>query len=133
MIRLSLSRTIVVLFTLAAVISFSCSQDDNGTNSQNHPPVITSLTADPDTFYAEQFTTITVIASDPDGDDLNYNWEAHGSGFMSIPSEPSTLVLTNCCTVTEPITAVVLSIVDDGQGGEAHDSVQVWILPIGGE
>jgi len=128
-IRLSGSISVVVLFVLGVIISLGCGSDDKVTNSQNHRPVILALWADPDTFYEDHSTIITVIAEDPDSDALNYNWETRGPGLLALPGKANTLELTNCCPVVGPITAVVLSIVDDGRGGEARDSIRVWILP----
>lgn len=44
----------------------------------NHPPVIESLTADLTTLRQAETTPIECIASDPDGDELTYQWEASG-------------------------------------------------------
>lgn len=123
-------RLIGALVALAIVIWLGCGKDDAPTDPQNHPPVITSITADPDTFYADGSTIITVIAEDPEGDPLNYNWEAHGQDLLPMPSDSNTIELTTCCPIFEPATAVVLSIVDDGRDGEDRDSIQVWILPV---
>ncbi len=129
MMRLLDLRFIGALIALAMAVWLSCGKDDKATDPQNRPPVITSVTADPDTFYMGNSTIITVIASDPDGDALNYNWEAHGQDLLPIGGGSNTMEFTNCCPVFEPATAVILSIVDDGRDGEARDSVQVWILP----
>lgn len=44
--------------------------------SANHPPTITSLTADPAALQYASRTTLTCIASDQDGDPVQYKWEA---------------------------------------------------------
>ncbi len=123
-------RFIGALVALAIAICLNCEKDDKVIDPGNQPPVITSLTADPDTFYMGSSTTITVIANDPDGDVLNYNWETHGQDLLPISSGSNTIELTTCCPIFEPATAEVLSIVDDGRGGEDRDSIQVWILPL---
>jgi hypothetical protein len=110
-----------------------CDKGKKVTNPRNQPPVISSITADPDSFIMGNSTTITVNASDPDSDALNYRWEAHGQELLPIPSGSNTLMLTNCCPIFEITSAVVLSVIDDGNGGEARDSIRVWILPLPGK
>ena len=46
------------------------------TVSANHPPTITSLTADPAALQFASRTTLTCIASDQDGDSVQYSWQA---------------------------------------------------------
>lgn len=130
MFRLLDLRFTGALVALAITIWLGCGKDDAPTDPHNNPPVITSLTADPDTFYMGNSTIITVTANDPDGDALNYNWEAHGQDLLPIGGESNTIEFTNCCPVFEPAMAVILSIVDDGRGGETSDSIDVWILPL---
>jgi len=53
----------------------------------NNPPIITSITANPHTICPEGSSTITIIASDPDGDMLSYSYvpmdgEISGSGSV---------------------------------------------------
>ena len=130
-----MSRSFILTFMtplilIIVVLWSGCGKDDKATDAQNRPPVITSLTAEPDTFHVNESTLITVIASDPDGDALNYNWEAHDEELLPMPGDdPNTIELIICCPILEPRTGMVLSIVDDGRGGEATDSVQVWVLP----
>jgi hypothetical protein len=118
----------MALMALAIALWLNCGKD-KPTNPQNRAPVITSITAEPDTFAMESSSTITVTASDPDGDGLNYSWESRGE-LLPIGNESNTLRVTNCCPVSEPTLAMVISIVDDGRGGSARDSVPVWILPL---
>lgn len=51
--------------------------------SANHPPVISSLTADPSALSFASRTILTVIASDPDGDTLQYIWDDGDAGTIS--------------------------------------------------
>jgi hypothetical protein len=111
-----------------------CSSDDNGTNGpENHPPVIQSLTADPDTFAEDSYTLITVIASDEDDDQLSYQWDIHGTGFTPQGGAGPVVQITNCCEVEDLMSAQIIAIVSDGISGETRDSVQVWVSPESGK
>jgi hypothetical protein len=48
----------------------------------NHPPVVTSITADPTTVNINGTSTITVVASDEDGDELTYNYSIDGGELI---------------------------------------------------
>jgi hypothetical protein len=82
----------------------------------NTPPVIESLTTDCPRVRPGHSGTITCLASDPDGDELTYTWEAErgyidGEGpevTWTAPSEYGNYSIT----VT----------VSDGRGGEATSS-----------
>lgn len=129
--RQSLRPLVVCLF--AALVWMGCSSSDNGSNSStNHPPQIESIVADPDTFYAGQITTVTVTATDADGDELSYSWSTPADWLMPLPSVGNVLVLTNCCPITKLETTMVHCTVTDARGGEDRDSVQVCALPAGG-
>ena len=78
----------------------------------NHPPSITSLTADVGWVTPSGSCNITCNAEDPDGDELIYKWSADGGDISGIGSlvtwaAPDAVGLYN-------ITAVV----SDGYGGE---------------
>lgn len=76
-------------------------------NSENHPPTISSLTANPSSVDISQSTTITCTASDQDGDTLTYNWTKTGgtitgSGSTVTWTAPSTVgTYTITCTVSD--------------------------------
>jgi hypothetical protein len=133
--RTSKSSSLKIMVALVAMAFggwTACDKDDNPTSppdTSNHAPVISSITAEPDTFVMESSTVITVTASDPDSDALTYNWELHGE-LQPVASESNTVRVMNCCPILEPTKATVLSIVSDGRGGEARDSVDVWMLPL---
>jgi hypothetical protein len=123
--------SVYLLLIFAIAVWLSCSGDDNGTDPHNKAPIITSITADPDTVYeGGGSTTVTVTAEDPDDDPLTYIWGDDGN-LQDMPGLPgNTMRFQTCCDIDEPITAVVYSTVQDGRGGEAHDSVHVQILPM---
>jgi hypothetical protein len=111
----------------------ACSDDvELFTGPANQPPVISALDAEPDTFVAAHFVTITVTASDPDGDNLTYEWNPNASWLMPVSSTGNSIDLTNCCHIDAMQTAFVHSIVSDGRGGQDRDSIQIWVLPAGG-
>jgi hypothetical protein len=109
-----------------------CGDDEKPVATENTPPVILSLTAEPDTFYALELCTITAVAEDPDDDPLQYGWAYRHSGsilvWVSATSNPA--VLTTCsCNITEPLNAWVIATIDDGNGGMAQDSIAIVVLP----
>lgn len=87
----------------------------------NDPPVITSLTADPDEIPAGDTTRITCMATDPELDPLDYSWRV-GSGYFIgsgsqvqwvSPGEPGDYkvyvdVFDGNSTVTDSVTISVL-------------------------
>jgi hypothetical protein len=99
--------------------------------SENNSPTISSLTASPDSLEVEETSTLTCIANDPDGDDLNYSWSSDegslsGSGQTVIWNAPDfNGQFSVTCTV------------DDGNGLSDSESILITVLepqvPIIGE
>ncbi len=97
----------------------------------NQPPVIESLAAEWGRLKKASNTPITCVASDPDGDELTYEWSAvnaDGSPAGNITGEGSviTWIAPNDYgnyTITVTIT--------DGRGGEASQSVNVTVCSCG--
>jgi hypothetical protein len=92
--------------------------------STNHPPVISSLKADPPSLQFSSAATLTCIANDPDGDPLQYKWEAQdgtlsGSGNVVTWISPSTKAADYSIFVT----------VSDGKGAETK---QELVVPVAG-
>jgi len=65
----------LVYFLILSLLFFSC--------DRNHSPVISNLISNPPTTSAGTLFTLTVIASDEDGDVLNYLWTAGEGSFTT--------------------------------------------------
>lgn len=129
MMKLSRKLSYLLLLLFGLIAWNGCDgDDDNIVDPNNKAPIIESITAQPDTFVANYSSLITVIAVDPDGDNLQYDWDADDSGFEGTPSG-NTFTLTNCCVVLVPRSIWVQAIVKDNRGGEARDSIKVWVTP----
>jgi len=130
--RHALAR-LATLIIVSAALCVACDVDLLlFTGAANQPPVISAIDAEPDTFYAEHVTRITVTASDPDGDNLTYEWDPNASWLLPMSSAGNSIDLTNCCHIDAMQTTFVHSIVSDGRGGQDRDSIQIWVLPAGG-
>jgi hypothetical protein len=70
---------------VAAQVVFSVyKQDiDPPPPTRNDPPTIDSVMANPDSVELSGTSTITVNASDPDGDTLSYSWTTNGGSIQS--------------------------------------------------
>ena len=87
----------------------------------NHPPVIGSLTAEPQRVKKAMTSTIKCIATDQDGDELTYTWSA-SSGSISGKGSVATWVAPNTFgTYTITVT------VTDSRGGQATKSVDIVV------
>jgi hypothetical protein len=118
------------MIALGLIVSFGCGDDDKIVDPDNNPPVILSVTADPDTIYANQSTWVTVVAEDPDGDDLHCGWEVHGVEMQPLSGTDTSVELQPGCDCVEEATdAYVLAIVTDSHDGQTRDSVKVVVLP----
>lgn len=91
----------------------------------NHPPVITSLTADPSPVREGKTCSLECIASDPDGDELSYSWSATRGG-ISGQGDTVTWTAPNTCG-----TYVITVTVADGRGGEVSEELEVEVIKPG--
>ncbi len=115
---------VLVLVGVALLFASACAPG-------NSSPQITSLSADPPTVGTGGNTTITCIASDPDGDTLTYSWSYSGPSIGSIVGTVSTV---NWTVPDTEGTYTVSVTVADGKGGtdEASCSVTVEVLVTAG-
>ncbi len=99
-------------------------------------PVISSVVAFPTTLGPGDSTMITIVATDPDGDPLVYDWEAYnglvikgdrlGYGFRYNTFSPSMVFYRSPNWSFPNDTAFVLCYARDGRGGS--DGRQVLIF-----
>jgi len=87
--------------------------------SVNHPPIITALTADPNPVRQSSRCEVSCIASDPDGDQLSYEWSSEGSDISG--EGPMVDWTAPGATGTYTVTVVVM----DGLGGESSSSLSI--------
>jgi len=87
----------------------------------NQSPQITSCAADPSTIGPKGTTTVTCIASDPDGDVVTYNWAANEGNVTGVGNKVTWVAPGKAGTFNITVT------VTDGKGGEATGNATVTI------
>lgn len=93
-------------------------------SATKNPTISSGPTATPSSILAGASSTISVTASDPDGDTLSYSWSATGGTISGT---------TSSVTYTAPSTAGTYTIfvtVSDSKGGSATGNVSVTITTI---
>jgi hypothetical protein len=91
-----------------------------GCTPPNQPPVISSLTASAGRLIPAQNCEVKCVASDPDGDKLNYTWSASGE----ISGEGATISWT---APAAPSEYTIMVKVTDGRGGEATAELTIGV------
>jgi len=84
-----------------------------GSCAPNNPPVISSLQSQHEWVELSSSSELSCVASDPDEDELTYQWEATGG---EISGQGATVTWTGPHT---PSTYAIKVKVADGRGGEA--------------
>jgi hypothetical protein len=106
---------LTLTFLLSGLLTFA------GCGLSNEPPDITRLIATPLAVEQGRSSTIECIASDPDGDELSYQWEANGGSFSG--EGPTVIWWSPLECDTFDITATV----SDGRGGEVSSIVYIRV------
>lgn len=88
----------------------------------NRDPQILSLVAAPDTVLPDEQSTITCLASDPDGDALSYSWRATDGNITGVGATVTWIAPDREGEFT------ITVIVDDGKGGQNAGAVSVTVL-----
>ena len=87
----------------------------------NKVPIITGMNANPRKMHLGSESEINCIATDPDGDILNYSWSAT---YGIISGSGATITWT---APTSASNYYITCVVNDGRGGEAIDSIGVSV------
>lgn len=101
---------------LVAIPSISC-------DLMNQAPVIHSVQSDRDWVYADESVSIECLASDPDGDEISYQWSANGGTISGEGSSVSWTASSGSGVYTATVT------VSDESGGYATASLLINVRP----
>jgi len=91
------------------------------TVSANHAPSISGLTADPAAILPSAMTTLTCIASDQDGDAVQYKWEARDGTLSGVGNKVSWTAPSKSGNYS------VFVVVSDGKGAETRQEI---VIPV---
>lgn len=119
-----------LLWTCALLASAAgCGSDDTSESTENGAPEITDLSADQDAVLTLGTATISVAATDPDGDALTYTWAVTAGTLDATDGE--TPKLFTAPDARGPVTITVT--VSDGNGGTAEETLELgvvgWVAP----
>ncbi len=112
-------------YTITAIASDgkggSAQQSINIGVGANQAPQLTSLSAKPPTVGLGGSSTISCIATDPDGDTVTYNWQVDAGNITGVGS-----TVTWIAPQKEGVFNVIVKL-SDGKGGETNGSVPVTV------
>ncbi|MGB2798957.1 MAG: DNRLRE domain-containing protein [Dehalococcoidia bacterium] len=111
---------VLVLVGVALLLAGACARG-------NSPPQIISVSADPVNLAPGEISTLTCVASDPDGDTLTYSWRYSGPCEAAILETGSTVDWTVAGALG---TYTVTVTVNDGKGGTAEGSCYVTVAVV---
>jgi uncharacterized protein (TIGR02145 family) len=70
-----------IFVTLLILFVIGCKKDESPTTTQNQKPKIVSLSANPATIKVNEESTLSCVATDPEGDDLTIMWSSDKGTF----------------------------------------------------
>ncbi|MCL4557114.1 MAG: PQQ-binding-like beta-propeller repeat protein [Deltaproteobacteria bacterium] len=114
--------SLIVLGMLAMMIVAGCGSSGSG-GKANSPPVINSIVASPNPVAKGGTVTISVNASDPDGDTLSYTWSIPAG--WTIQSGGTTSQTTIVAPASYSITGTAQVSISDNHGGKAVGSITI--------
>jgi len=110
---------LVIAFIGILAISLSSCKDDESNSS----PTITSVVVTPGSVNANGIATVTVTASDPDGDALTYAYMVTGGAIQGSGASVSWTAPSSAGAHSVTVT------VTDGNGGQAVGNGSLTVLP----
>jgi iron complex transport system substrate-binding protein len=104
-----MKRLALILVVLALMLTplTACTS----TSTADNPPVITSLTPSPSSVAPGESSTITCVASDPDGDALSYTWSATGGTISGVGN-----IITWVAPPATGVFTISVAVADDETG-----------------
>ena len=111
---------LIWLVAALSVFGIACS---SGCYYNNSAPVINGLYAESNSLFAGQSSAVVAVASDPDGDNLKYQWLVSEGDISGEGSQ---------ITWTAPMTSGAYTIsvkVTDGRGGESTMTLTLGVVP----
>ena len=117
---------ILLSISLLSFLLLSCVQptDSNVNTDGNSNPVINSITNNPVFIRVGTTTTVTVDATDPDGDNLSYSWSVALGDIIGSGNQVR-YTAAFCCVGINTINVVV----KDSKGAKVSGSVNIEINP----
>jgi hypothetical protein len=109
-----ISAVVAVAAVLVAILS--------NTVLANHRPAIISLTAEREEVLSSGSSQIACDASDPDGDELSYEWSASGGSIGG------TGAVVNWVAPEEAGIYAITVLVTDSQGGQDTESIALSVV-----
>lgn len=103
-----------------ALVVAGCGADS--VSPENQPPVLVSLVAEPEAAAVGAVCTIKANVTDPNGDELAYEWGA-APGYVTGEGREASLTVESCCVGGNTVFVTV----KDGRGGEAKGVVVVGV------
>lgn len=113
----SVAVAVVVIVGITVGVTLALS----GGGEANKAPVITTFTAVPPVVSAGGYSTITCVASDPEGKTVSYAWTATGGTVSGIGSIVSWVAPEVAGTFSVGVT------ISDGEGGVTNSSISVSV------
>jgi hypothetical protein len=95
------------------------------TVSSNRAPVIISLTLERQNITPGGSTSVTCVANDPDGDAINYSWNAADGTISGTGNKISWISPNKVGDIA------ITCVVSDAKGGESKQTVLVKVAPVG--
>ena len=129
------SKSVTAIAILSLVIAFlPCGAAFSLIIGGNDPPVISSVTANPNPASPGGRSGLTCIASDPDGAITYYEWWADGGAFPNGTTSQTLTAPTNTIEWSAPAETgyynIAVTVYDDGGGPETQPATAIEYLAI---